>query len=89
MREVFTKATGIDEEGYKILNPSQWLYGSAMTGDNEDKLTAMICCPQCWNAASLSNHQIDENGLVHPSVACSHDGCDYHEYITLEGWLDD
>lgn len=35
---------------------------------------------------SLDNHQIGSDGTVTPSVVCQHDGCDYHEFVKLEGW---
>jgi hypothetical protein len=37
---------------------------------------------------SLDDHQIDSDGFVTPSVVCQKNGCDYHEFIRLEGWED-
>ena len=35
---------------------------------------------------SLGNHEISADGTVSPSVVCQHEGCDYHEFIQLDGW---
>lgn len=35
---------------------------------------------------SLSDHEITREGYIHPSVMCMTDGCDFHEFIKLEGW---
>ena len=35
----------------------------------------------------LSNHDIEEDGTVTPSVGCAgHDDCQFHEFIRLVGW---
>jgi len=38
-------------------------------------------CPKCGQAAELTTHKINEEGLVHPSVVC---GCGFHEYVAFE-----
>jgi hypothetical protein len=53
-----------------------------------EHLTALILCPVCKQWGSLSRHDIAEDGTVKPSVVCSHPGCTFHEYIKLDGWLD-
>ena len=44
----------------------------------------LFCCPGCGLVASLSDHKIDENGRVTPSVDCP--DCEFHEFIKLKGW---
>lgn len=31
-------------------------------------------------------HCIDTDGRVTPSAVCPHAGCQFHEFVTLEGW---
>ncbi len=50
-----------------------------------DYLTALIGCPKCGDAASLSQHIIAQDGLVTPSVVCPN-GCGFHEYVRLGDW---
>ena len=52
----------------------------------DGKMTATMSCPKCGQVASLSGHTINPGGAVNPSVVCPHEGCDFHEYVTLEGW---
>jgi hypothetical protein len=32
------------------------------------------------------DHDIAADGTVTPSVVCQRDGCNYHEFIKLDGW---
>lgn len=43
---------------------------------------------RCANGhiGSLDDHQIASDGTVSPSVVCQSAGCDYHEFIRLDGW---
>ena len=50
----------------------------------DGQLTAVVACPQCGWRGALSKHNIDSAGAVSPSVVCS--TCDFHDWITLEGW---
>jgi hypothetical protein len=36
--------------------------------------------------AALSEHTINEEGVVVPSLVCPEDGCGWHEFVTLVGW---
>ena len=47
--------------------------------------TAITRCSN-GHIGSLLDHTIASDGLVTPSVVCQHEGCNYHEYIKLEGW---
>ncbi len=46
---------------------------------------------KCGNGhiGSLSepDHMIDAAGIVVPSVVCPDDTCDWHETVTLKGWI--
>lgn len=37
--------------------------------------------------ASISDHEIDANGKVTPSIVCP-DECGWHVQATLEGWAE-
>jgi hypothetical protein len=47
--------------------------------------TAMIRCSNN-HIDSLSYHTIADDGAVSPSFVCAHLGCNFHEYIKLDGW---
>lgn len=43
---------------------------------------------RCSNGhiGSLDDHEIASDGTVSPSVVCQREGCNFHEFIKLEGW---
>jgi predicted RNA-binding Zn-ribbon protein involved in translation (DUF1610 family) len=47
---------------------------------------ASFTCPKCGQLGSLADHNIAPDGTVSPSVVCPTAGCDFHEFIRLEGW---
>lgn len=56
----------------------------------EDVKSVMVKCPRCGKIGEVSSeageHHIFSTGEVQPSLACPRMGCDFHEYVTLEGW---
>lgn len=60
--------------------------GTYRRGKADGRFTATMSCPKCGRPASLFWHEIAANGDVSPSLVCPHDGCDYHAYVTLDGW---
>jgi len=51
------------------------------------KKTAILSCPKCGESQSLSEHTIDNNGEVNPSVVCYFkEKCDFHEWVTLANY---
>lgn len=38
------------------------------------------------HAVSLRGHAIAADGVVSPSVVCLVQGCDFHDFVRLEGW---
>jgi len=54
----------------------------------QDSAKPMMTCPKCGQANLGPNapHEIRENGEVHASVICCDDDCDFHAFVTLEGW---
>ena len=65
------------------VEPGSWHGAKA-----PDKLTALFLCPTCGRMQSLSGHEIDKDGNVSPSLVCYYDDCDFHEFITLNGWVE-
>ena len=45
-----------------------------------------VCCAN-GHAAFLDDHEIAADGTVSPSLVCPEDGCDFHEFVKLEGWM--
>ena len=55
----------------------------------KEGLKAIISCPLCGRASFLG-HEIRADGTVHPSVVhAPEDGCEFHEFVTLEDWEPD
>lgn len=46
-----------------------------------------MVCPN-GHISSLSDHEIDKDGQVDPSVVCPEAGCGFHEWVILDGWSD-
>ncbi len=70
-----------------IPNGDSWTQRGVWKGGRLDgKRTATVSCPECGRACSLSQHEIDAEGNVSPSVVCPYDDCDWHVWIRLEGW---
>ena len=36
---------------------------------------------------AVLDHEIASDGTVTPAMACPEDGCDFHEFVKLEGWV--
>lgn len=49
---------------------------------------AVLRCPGCKRLAAMSkaNHAVAPDGACTPSFVCPHDGCSFHEFITLDFW---
>jgi len=47
--------------------------------------TAIVSCPGCGQSTSISQHTIDADGKVTPSLVCPF-GCGFHDFVTLENW---
>jgi hypothetical protein len=60
--------------------PSTWKGLQTPTGRK-----ASFTCPK-GHLGSLADHDIADDGRVSPSVVCPYDGCDFHDFIKLEGW---
>ncbi len=52
----------------------------------DGKPVVKVSCPYCGQIGDLSDHEIDSQGLVSPSLLCWHNGCDFHEHVKLVGW---
>lgn len=52
------------------------------------RISASIVCP-AGHYGVLTDHSIDNDGAVTPSVVCPEDGCDFHENIKLLGWSEE
>ncbi len=51
----------------------------------EGGVSARMTCPGCGTTGTLTQHSIDAQGNVKPSVDCTE--CEYHESgVVLEGW---
>lgn len=45
----------------------------------------VVQCPKCEKWYSL-DHDVDSDGRVTPSLNCPTTGCDFHEFVRLDGW---
>ena len=48
--------------------------------------SASLVCPECEKLAVLTGHNIKSDGTVTPSVVYPTEGCNFHEYVTLNNW---
>lgn len=44
----------------------------------------ILRCPN--GHLGVLDHEIAEDGTVHPSVVCAREGCDFHDFIRLLHW---
>ncbi len=56
----------------------RWIYASGPH-------TVIIWCPSCGQRLGLP-HNVDGDGVVTPSVVCTHDGCSFHEWVSLKDY---
>ena len=68
------------------FDKDQGRFGCWKGGTSDGKRTALVACPKCGNIASLSDHEIDADGTVRPSLVCPFDPCKFHDHVKLEGW---
>lgn len=47
---------------------------------------AVVGCPGCGETATLTDHEIRDDGTVHPSLVCPFAVCNFHEWVRLDGW---
>jgi len=53
---------------------------------NQDgRKSAFIVCPDCGTRLHMNPHIVAANGTVSPSVVCHGDGCNFHDYVVLDG----
>lgn len=58
-----------------MIKISKWKIVN-LDGEN----TIKIQCPECNVWSYLSDHEIDENGYIKPSIVCD---CGFHNFVTL------
>ena len=45
----------------------------------------LVFCPGCNKFAAV-DHEVHPNGTLMPSLQCPFEGCDFHDYVVLQGW---
>lgn len=70
----FTEAAAFEEP------PNTWKRVMA-----DGKPTALYTCPN-GHTGLIDEHEISSDGTVSPSVVCTENGCDFHDYIKLRDW---
>jgi hypothetical protein len=84
---------------FRIGRPRSALKLKRWTGsDRPPRLMWKDCHPRtratfkaeltCSNghSVSLRGHSIASDGRVSPSVVCRTTGCDFHDFVSLDGW---
>ncbi len=51
----------------------------------DGKAAVRVTCPKCLKNYVLE-HEINDAGVVTPSLDCPTWGCDFHEMVQLKGW---
>ena len=49
------------------------------------RFKAELTCSR-GHGISLKAHGVRSDGSVEPSIVCLHPGCDFHEFVRLDGW---
>lgn len=63
----------------------KWIHAADGNGNGHK---VIIKCPTCDLRLGLT-HEISADGTVSPSVVCTHDGCDFHEFVKLANYPDE
>ncbi len=79
-------ALDLERAGMMWPRPATW--GLIRRSEEAGGPAAFVTCSSCEKSASLSGHKIDADGKVTPSLACPEPGCDWHVFVTLEGWAE-
>lgn len=62
-------------------------YAGMMQETSEGRVFVYVTCRAGHlSCCSARVHRIDRRGVVSPSYVCPHAGCQFHEFVTLEGW---
>lgn len=80
-RKIYQKETGDS-----LSRPRTWKTFSVPKTELHPNEISVLLVDSNGHIGSLDDHTIAENGEVMPSVVCGHKGCDFHEWITLDGW---
>lgn len=64
------------------IPPGHWI---PVTLDG--RKTAIVACALCGQHAYLC-HEIAADGTLSPSLVCPADGCAWHVFAKLDGWID-
>jgi len=84
---IFVKAVDKSDQ-----RPGTWhRVQTVQVGTHLEGINVYAYCPDCGRRCGLHSthgrsHAIRGDGVVHPSMICPHAGCDYHEFVTLDGW---
>lgn len=79
------------EEGRRWRSWASWHRSDVPRSEAKEPLSwgvmNVLCftCPK-GHTSMLTEHAVDKNGNLSPSVVCAWPGCDYHEMVTLGGW---
>ncbi len=66
-----------------VMPPGHWRAVNRITDKPGDPVEVLkFTCPQCGAEGDLSDHDIDGDGVVKPSVECPE--CGFHDHIELQ-----
>lgn len=83
--EQINKALGGRDERQPRSEDEEGSHGTWEPVRVDGRPTARVWCLGCGRAATLDDHEIQEDGRVSPSLICPH-GCGWHESVRLDGW---
>lgn len=52
------------------------------------KPRVVVCCPGCGTVLGVEMHEIAPDGTISPSCMCPINGCEFHDTVKLEDWVD-
>ena len=68
-----------------VMRKGEWR-GLTRRGNGPIITSVIVCCPGCGKISTLTDHTIDPDGSVYPSLVCPFDICEFHEYVKLADW---
>ena len=85
-------AKGLDNRSLAMLiflqsddhKPRTWMIVKLI--GKKERRSVSFTCPK-GHTYLLDKYKIQPNGIVLPMVLCPADGCNFHEFIKLEGWV--
>jgi len=79
---IIMKRSAVKPGAYHKLAPLTWHFER----DYRSRLAPVVVCSN-GHESTMTTHTVAADGTVSPSMVCPVEGCQFHEYVQLEGWM--